>query len=70
MDSKHWATEVAYKNGHRSAQIEMLPLLKELVAGLYIALNRYDGPSEDMLYELARKAENKIAELERKANET
>ena len=40
--------------------------LKDAIYGLYLALNTYDGPSEDMLHDIAYKGHKTIMELEAK----
>ena len=76
MDSKYWGPEIAYKNGYTvgakdlteaNADIAVLKAaLKETIYGLYIALNTYEGPSEDMLYDIAYKSQNLVMEMEAK----
>ena len=76
MDSKYWGTEVAYKNGYTvgakdlteaNADIAALKTaLKDTVYGLYIALNTYEGPSEEMLHDIAYNAQKLVMEMEAK----
>lgn len=72
MDEYDEAAQEAHDNlvrglAEANADIDILTrALKDAVYGLYLALNTYEGPSEDMLDEIAYNGHRIIMDLEAK----